>query len=127
MAIHQILRRQCPALLELGGRVREMRRAAGFTQAALAAPFSAAYISAIEHGIVVPSLSALVVLASRLGVEPAELLAGVNFLVPAAYTEGHDPHTNERHHPGEAGPRGRLRSAPQDCPAARRADPGPPG
>jgi len=54
MAIHQILRRQCPALLELGGRVREMRRAAGLTQAAAAAPFSAAYISAIEHGIVVP-------------------------------------------------------------------------
>ena len=127
IAKHQILRRHSPALLELGGRVRELRRAAGLTQADVAAPFSAAYISAIEHGIVVPSLPALVVLASRLGVEPAELLAGVNFLVPAAYTEGHVFQANERHRPDESGPRGQLRNAPQDRPAARGPDPGAPG
>ena len=84
-----LLRTGAPALVALGARIRGLRVAAGLTQAQAAGPFSAAYVSAIEHGKVIPSLPALVLLATRLEVTPSDLLAGVNFHASAEYTPGH--------------------------------------
>ncbi len=84
-----LLRAGSPALVVLGARVRRLRLEAGLTQAEAAGPFSAAYVSAIEHGKIIPSLPALVLLATRLGVTPSDLLTGVNFLVSTGYTPGH--------------------------------------
>ncbi len=60
----------------LGARVRAARTAAGWTQADLAGTqFSKAYISAIENGLVQPSMAALAYLADRLGTTPSALVA----------------------------------------------------
>ena len=51
----------------IGARVRTARTAAGWTQAQLAGErFSKAYISALENGLVQPSIPALAYLAERL-------------------------------------------------------------
>ena len=72
--------------MHLGRRVRRLRNAAGLTQAEVAAPFSRAYVSAIEGAKLVPSLPALVLIAAALGSTASELLDGVNFLAPERYT-----------------------------------------
>ncbi len=60
----------------IGARVRGARNAAGWTQAELAGDrFSKAYISALENGLVQPSMAALTYLAERLGTSAAALLA----------------------------------------------------
>jgi tetratricopeptide (TPR) repeat protein len=60
----------------IGGRVRAARTAAGWTQSQLAGErFSKAYISALENGLVQPSMAALAYLAGRLGTSSAALLA----------------------------------------------------
>jgi transcriptional regulator with XRE-family HTH domain len=60
----------------VGERVRAARTAAGWTQADLAGDrFSKAYISALENGLVQPSMAALAYLANRLGTTPAALIA----------------------------------------------------
>ncbi len=60
----------------IGARVRSARTAAGWTQAQLAGErFSKAYISALENGLVQPSMAALTYLAERLGTSMAALVA----------------------------------------------------
>lgn len=60
----------------IGARVRAARTAAGWTQAQLAGErFSKAYISALENGLVQPSIPALAYLAERLGTTSAALVA----------------------------------------------------
>lgn len=60
----------------VGANMFQIRRKLGITQKQLAAPeFSISYISAIERGRIRPSLKALDILARRLGVTSAELLA----------------------------------------------------
>jgi transcriptional regulator with XRE-family HTH domain len=60
----------------IGARIRAARTAAGWTQARLAGErFSKAYISALENGLVQPSLPALAYLAERLGTSSAALVA----------------------------------------------------
>src|ERR1700730_14056104 len=59
----------------VGARLRAERLAQKKTQNQLAAPdFSVSYISAIERGQIHPSLRALEILASRLGLTATELL-----------------------------------------------------
>jgi tetratricopeptide (TPR) repeat protein len=59
----------------VGGRLRAARIARHYTQSQLAVPdFSVSYISAIERGQIQPSLRALEILASRLGLTSTELL-----------------------------------------------------
>src|SRR5947207_12730049 len=59
----------------VGEKLRAARIALHYTQSQLAAPdFSVSYISAIERGQIHPSLRALEILASRLGLTPTELL-----------------------------------------------------
>lgn len=66
---------QAPAVL--GDRLRELRRQVNMTQGDLAGnDYSVSYISAIERNKIRPSMRALAWLASRLGVQLADLLAG---------------------------------------------------
>jgi transcriptional regulator with XRE-family HTH domain len=50
----------------VGSTLRLMRTRKGLTQAQLAAPFTAAFVSSVEHGRIVPSLPALRMLTERL-------------------------------------------------------------
>jgi transcriptional regulator with XRE-family HTH domain len=60
----------------LGARLRQARRARGLTQAAVARPeFTKSYVSAVERGHARPSLKALELMARRVGVSMADLLA----------------------------------------------------
>ena len=61
----------------VGERLRAARLAHNYTQGQLAAPdFSVSYISAIERGQIHPSLRALEILATRLGIPSTQLLPG---------------------------------------------------
>lgn len=61
--------------LAIGGRIKAARLAAGLTQAALAGDrYTKAYISALEHGLAKPSMTALDYLAPRLGTTPSALI-----------------------------------------------------
>src|SRR5579863_2035755 len=65
-----------PQIGPVGSNIYRVRRKLRITQKQLAAPeFSISYISAIERGRIRPSLKALDILARRLGVTSAELLA----------------------------------------------------
>jgi len=67
-----------PQIGPVGSNIYRVRRKLRITQKQLAAPeFSISYISAIERGRIRPSLKALDILARRLGVTSAELLADV--------------------------------------------------
>src|SRR4051794_8155292 len=64
------------ALQGLGARLRAARHARGLSQEQIAQPeFTKSYISAVERGKARPSLKALALLAGRLQVPLAELLA----------------------------------------------------
>ncbi len=63
----------------IGLKVRELRTARGMTQAQLAGPdFSKGFISLLETGRTRVSLRAAHIIASRLGVDVTELLAGTH-------------------------------------------------
>jgi tetratricopeptide (TPR) repeat protein len=65
-----------PLSLRVGRRIRQARTKAGLTQRELAgARYTKAYVSALENGLIKPSVTALDYLASRLGTTPAWLLA----------------------------------------------------
>ncbi|HXG40986.1 MAG TPA: helix-turn-helix transcriptional regulator, partial [Candidatus Limnocylindrales bacterium] len=60
----------------IGERLRIARRRAGLTQQQLAeGRYTKAYVSALEHGLVKPSVAALTFFAERLGVPPSALIA----------------------------------------------------
>jgi transcriptional regulator with XRE-family HTH domain len=67
-----------PFAITLGSTVRELRKRSGLTQAELATPATKAFISLVEQGRMVPSLSSLYLIASRLGIPAWELLNEVN-------------------------------------------------
>src|SRR3954471_19340228 len=57
----------------IGQRLRDVRRARGLSQQALAEGlFSKGYVRSIEHGKIFPSVRALQALAARLGVDMSE-------------------------------------------------------
>jgi transcriptional regulator with XRE-family HTH domain len=61
---------------QVGSRLKAARTRAGLTQRALAEPrYTKAYISALENGLIKPSMAALRFLARRLGTVPSEFLA----------------------------------------------------
>jgi transcriptional regulator with XRE-family HTH domain len=65
-----------PLSLRVGGRIREARARAGLTQQALAGErYTKAYVSALENGLIRPSVKALDYLANRLGTSPGWLMA----------------------------------------------------
>src|SRR6478752_938687 len=67
----QLARPELAAII--GQRLRDVRRARGLSQQALAdGLFSKGYVSSIEHGKIFPSVRALQSLAARLGVDMTE-------------------------------------------------------
>src|SRR6476469_3246670 len=67
----QLARPELAAII--GQRLRDVRRARGLSQQALAdGLFSKGYVSSIEHGKIFPSVRALQALAARLGVDMSE-------------------------------------------------------
>jgi transcriptional regulator with XRE-family HTH domain len=65
-----------PLARRIGRRIRRERLRLGLTQEALARPrYTKAYVSALEHGLVKPSMAALNYLADRLAVPVSRLLA----------------------------------------------------
>lgn len=62
----------------LGAEIRARRVALGLTQRRLATPLTAAYVSSVEAGRVMPSLAALLMMLERLQVPPSIYFAAVN-------------------------------------------------
>jgi transcriptional regulator with XRE-family HTH domain len=61
---------------QIGSRLKAARLRSGMTQRELAQPrYTKAYISALENGLIKPSMAALRFLARRLGTEPSTFLA----------------------------------------------------
>lgn len=74
----------------MGIELRALRRNAGLTQAELAEPMTAAYVSSIELGRVFPSVPALAMLLARLDVSLAQYFVGVNSRLHPRYTSERD-------------------------------------
>ena len=85
----------------LGQEIRRRRSELGLSQADLGQPFTRAFVSAVEGGHCVPSLSALLLLAQRLQTTGGDLLDAVNPRLAAQYTGRRADGQNLR----EAGPR----------------------
>jgi transcriptional regulator with XRE-family HTH domain len=64
--------------LALGLELRERRRRSGLTQETLGAPLTKGFVSAVEHGRIIPSLPALRLMTDRLGVPLGEFLRYVD-------------------------------------------------
>ena len=79
----------------LGTEIRRRRHALGLSQTELGHPLTRAFVSAVESGQCIPSLSALVLLAQRLGTTGAVLLEAVNPRLEARYTH---PHASSQNH-----------------------------
>jgi transcriptional regulator with XRE-family HTH domain len=84
MAVQTTRTRNRPSLAEedrdlaiqVGARLKAARSRAGLTQRELAEPrYTKAYVSALEHGLIKPSMAALRYLAHRLGTVPEAFLA----------------------------------------------------
>src|SRR5664279_1332803 len=77
------------ARLAIGERIRARRVASGLSQAALGSPRTRSFVSQVEHGQIAPSLASLFAIAERLGLDPADLIAGVKSDAPIGYTPTH--------------------------------------
>jgi len=75
----RLSKRTVQASIHLGGRVRELRLAAGLTQEGLAAKadIDSKYLQDIERREANPTLAMLVAIAGALDITPAQLLQGV--------------------------------------------------
>ncbi|MHB8460732.1 MAG: helix-turn-helix domain-containing protein [Candidatus Limnocylindrales bacterium] len=73
----------------VGAEIRRRRVDSGLTQAELGSPLSRSFISAVEHGRVVPSLATLTLVAHRLGIGLGTLLDGVDDHLSAVYSPTH--------------------------------------
>lgn len=84
--------------MRLGSELRRRRCERQLSQAVVARPFTRSYVSAIENGHVLPSLSALVLLAERLGTTAGEVLDAVNPQLAHVYTRPDGArHSQEQH------------------------------
>lgn len=61
----------------VGAALRAARLARGMTQGQLAGPYTAAFVSRIEHGDAIPSLSSLEVLTAKLSISLEEFFRTV--------------------------------------------------
>lgn len=80
----------------IGAELRQRRRGSGLTQRELGAPFTRAFVSAVELGYAIPSVPALVALTDRLGIGLDDFFAGVNVRWTRVYNPAHGLH---RHPP----------------------------
>jgi transcriptional regulator with XRE-family HTH domain len=70
----QSQRTEATLAVEVGQRIRAARLASGMSQARLGDPLTRAYVSQVESGQTLPSLTAFLHLADRLGIDPCLLL-----------------------------------------------------
>lgn len=70
----------------LGLEIRRRRLALGLSQSDLGHPLTRGFVSAVETGQCVPSLSTLVLIADRLETTSGELLGSVNPHLARVYT-----------------------------------------
>lgn len=80
--------------IELGRRIRAARESRGLTQSQVGCPLTKSYVSAIERGTTLPSFGALLLLAEHLGLEPADLVVGVNRCATVPYSFHHGDATD---------------------------------
>ena len=73
----------------IGREIRRRRRNAQLSQAAIGAPFTRAFICAVERGRAIPSIPALVIILAHLGVGLDEFFAGVQSEMTMQYTAAH--------------------------------------
>lgn len=85
------------AALELGRRLRQFRQERRLTQTQAGFPLTKSYVSAVERGVTLPSLGALLLLAERLDVGADVLIRGVNIRATTAYTPRHGDAKTEGH------------------------------
>jgi transcriptional regulator with XRE-family HTH domain len=69
----------------LGSELRRRRIAAQLSQGEVSAPLTRSYVSQVEHGRVLPSIPALIVMAERLGTSADEVLRSVNRTLNSEY------------------------------------------
>jgi len=62
------------------------------TQTSVGAPMTRAFVSAVERGRAVPSISALALLVDRLEVPLDDFFKGVKDEMTVMYNPGHEPH-----------------------------------
>jgi transcriptional regulator with XRE-family HTH domain len=74
------------------GKLRRRRIDAGLTQAALGGPFTRAFVSAVEHGLAMPSIPALALLTDRLDTPLHDFFKGVNDQMTGVYSDRHGTH-----------------------------------
>jgi len=96
IAKHAVIGQEASFAERLGKEIRRRRTASGLTQAQLGDPLSKSFVSAVEHGRIVPSLGALFLLAGRLGIGPAAMLAVVDAQLPAVYSPAHADYSPPR-------------------------------
>lgn len=65
---------ETPFARRLGAQIRLLREARGLTQTEMGTPLTRAYVSLVEGGHALPSLPALLLIATRLQVDPCALL-----------------------------------------------------
>jgi transcriptional regulator with XRE-family HTH domain len=78
----------------LGQELRRRRLALRMSQTDVGRPFTRAYVSAVESGHCVPSLSALMLLAQRLNTTSGEILGAVKPRLAPLYTDPHATRQN---------------------------------
>jgi transcriptional regulator with XRE-family HTH domain len=92
----QLARPELAAII--GQRLRDVRRARGLSQQALAEGlFSKGYVSSIEHGKIFPSVRALQALAARLGVDMSEFFDPAMLAAHAKQAAVAGPDDDEAH------------------------------
>ncbi len=80
---------ESPFARSLGAEIRRLREERGLTQTQMGTPLTRAYVSLVEGGHALPSLPALLLIATRLGVDPGALLPSSGY-TPWRYTVSHE-------------------------------------
>lgn len=81
-----------PFAQALGGELRRRRQALGLSQSDVGQPLTRAFLSSVEVGRVLPSISSLVMIARRLNTTAATILASVDRQLEAEAGIGYDDH-----------------------------------
>ncbi len=76
----------------IGHELRRRRKAAGLTQSQAGAPFTRSFVSAVERGRAIPSITALGVVLEHLRVDFDEFFWGVQTHMTTVYTRAHGNH-----------------------------------
>jgi transcriptional regulator with XRE-family HTH domain len=74
----------------LGSELRRRRIAARLSQGDVSPPLTRSYVSQVEHGRVLPSIPALMVMAEKLGTSADEVLRSVNRTLSSEYAARHE-------------------------------------